>query len=188
MHPIWFSLVGFPGSFTHCSTTLHDMVYSAFHCSSSAVGCFWKDGLWGGLRSLSPIFLSPTPPPGFHICSPICAWKRQREVLFWAKGPLTAEVSRKPKNTCEVTACCFCLCLPVSSIAHLQFFFPTASLSQLLLICWPCKCSRLDLNPAVIKRLQTRSCGTTGILSGLKIILHCGLFRWISDKSCLSGT
>lgn len=45
MCPIWFNPVGFPGSFTHCSTTLHDMVYSAFHCSSSAVGCFWKDGL-----------------------------------------------------------------------------------------------------------------------------------------------
>lgn len=44
------------------------------------------------------------PCSGFHICGPICAGKRQREVLIRAKGPLTTEVPRKPKNTCEVTA------------------------------------------------------------------------------------
>lgn len=73
-------------------------------------------------------FLSPAPPPGFHICSPICAWKRQRKVLLRAKGPLSAEVPRKPENTCEVSASCFCLWF-VNCDGHLKFFL-TASLSS----------------------------------------------------------
>lgn len=68
MRPIWFNPVGFPGSFTHFSTALHDMVYSAFHCSSSAVGCFWKDGLWSGLRSFC--FCPPPLPQGFTYVAP----------------------------------------------------------------------------------------------------------------------
>lgn len=104
IHSIWCP-VGFPGSFSHCSSTWHDVVYSAFHCSSSAVVCFWKDGLWrDGLRPLS---VFPLLPQGFHICSPVCSGKRQRKVLSWAKGALTPEVPRKPKNTCEVTASFF---------------------------------------------------------------------------------
>jgi len=59
MHPIW--CVGFPGSFSHCSTTLHEMVYSGFHCSSSAVGCFWKDGLLKRRTQTSLCFCHPSP-------------------------------------------------------------------------------------------------------------------------------
>lgn len=154
MRSIWFGPVGFPGSFTHCSTTLHDTVYSVFHCSSSAVGCFWKDGVWrGGLRSLSYCF-RPSP-PGFYICSPICARKCQREVLFRAQGPLAAQVPRKPKNTCEVTASCFCLWSHWIPSAITDFPHRTSFPHQLL-ICWPCKCSQPDMQTA-IRRINTSS-------------------------------
>lgn len=79
IHPIWFSPVGFPGSFTHCSTTLHDSAYSAFHCSPSAVGCFWKDGVGrGGLRSLFVFVPHPLPLPRVSHMWPHLCWKTSK--------------------------------------------------------------------------------------------------------------
>lgn len=106
MHPIWFSVVAFPGSFIHCSP--HCMIrltqrFIVHHQLWVVFGKMVFEEVDSDDLFLFCVPHSPPTPPGFHICSPICAWKRQREVLFRAKGPLTAEVPGKPKNTCEVT-------------------------------------------------------------------------------------
>lgn len=122
MLSIWISPACFPGSSSHSCTTLHDTVCSAFSFLIISCGLFSERSLkrW---TQIPRCFCLPLLSPGLHICSAICAWKRQREVLVWTKSPLTTEVPRQPENTCEVS--CFWLCFP-SAIGQL-LISPTTS-------------------------------------------------------------
>lgn len=171
MHPIWFSPVGFPGSFTHYSTTLHDSVYSAFHCSSSAVGCFWKDCLWrGGLKTLFCFCVCPPLPPLLRVSHmwPHLCWKTSKRSSHSSQRSAHHGSSQEAQEHLWGNGKKFLWCHWIPLVIH------TANLPPPCLLCWLCKCRLLGLNKTIIKSLPMAQQESS---QGFKIIVH--HFHWV---------
>lgn len=69
MRSIWFGPVGFPGSFTHCSTTLHDTVTQCFIAHHQLWVVFGKMVFEEVDSDLFLIVFVP-PPQGFTYVAP----------------------------------------------------------------------------------------------------------------------